>query len=122
MKKKNPRKGCQANATVAPEHSKDTEASSGRERRSLALMGTGFLLLAARLESKQGVVTFSGFGTFAAAAMINIPPTETSLGSGVNTCQSGSERRHLPSYSAATAAPSGDTLSKVQIYKDSKGV
>lgn len=69
-----------------------------------------------------------GFGTFTAAAIINIVPTETSLGSGVNTCQSGSEPRRLPPYSAATAAeprapaPSGDILSKAQISNDSNGV
>lgn len=46
-----------------------------------------------------------GFRTFTAAAIINSVPTETSPGSGVNTCQSGSEPRRIPSYSAAPAAP-----------------
>lgn len=46
----------------------------------------------------------SGFGTFPAAAIINTLPTETSFGSGVNKCQSRSERRPPPSYSAAAAA------------------
>lgn len=38
----------------------------------------------------------TGFGTFTAAAIINIVPTETSFGPGVNTCQSGSEPQTCP--------------------------
>lgn len=49
-------------------------------------------------------MTFSrASGTFIAVAIINSAPTETSFWPGrVNSCHSGSEPRHVPSYSAAT--------------------
>lgn len=79
----------------------------------------GFVQLAPRLDQSSGDI-LTGSRTFTAEAIINIRPTETSFGSGVNTCQSGSEPRHHPltqqlQLLRPRAAPPGDTLTKVQI-------